>query len=123
MLIPYLGLRKTNKERLDVIQRKASRITCRAARDASAQPLMDELNLEDLKSRRKDRILAVTDKILSGLCHPALMYLISLQDDSEVRQLVERKPRTVIRNRGFSAIAPEVFNHSNPLSCHLSEVI
>ena len=102
----------TNQNKLDVIQKKAARIICGAPRDAHAQPLIEDLQLEALESKRRRRILHITTQILDGRCYPALVDLVSLVEDEspDITHLIEKQHRTVIGGRAFSVLAPRLYN-------------
>ena len=65
-------LSNTQLGKLDTIQRIAARIILGVPRDTHAAPLLDILRLPPLELRRRQHIVDLVDKSLSGRCHPAL---------------------------------------------------
>ena len=65
-------LSNTQLGKLDTIQRIAARIILGVPRDAHAAPLLDTLRLPPLELRRRQHIIDLVNKVLSGRCHPAL---------------------------------------------------
>ena len=59
-------------QKLDGIQKLASRIICGAPRDGHSEPLQQLLRLESLKDRRTEHVLQVVMLILNKRCHPGL---------------------------------------------------
>jgi hypothetical protein len=66
-------LSNTQLGKLDTIQRIAARIILGAPRDAHAAPLLETLKLPPLDLRRRQHLVDLVDKTLSGRCHPALV--------------------------------------------------
>ena len=107
----FFNMSSTNRKRLDVVQRNAARTIYSVPRDTPAQPLIEELRLTDLETRRKEHLLDIIDQLLSGRCHPALKDLLQQQDSlGELPNIKELSHRTAIGGRRFSTVAPKLYN-------------
>ena len=69
VLAPYSS---TQLAKLDTVQRKAARIIMGLPRDAHAAPLLENLRLPSLESRRRHHIVDLVERALSGHSHPTL---------------------------------------------------
>ena len=105
---------KTNRNKLDVVQKIASRIIFNEARDAHAAPLLQKLGLQSLDERRTLKILKTVDKILDNKCHPYLTNMFSLDNDGLVAN--NESFRTTFGKKRFSIYAKDLYN--NFLSNH-----
>jgi hypothetical protein len=65
-------LSKTHLEKFNVVQRNAARIILGQPSDAHAAPLLETLRLPSLEARRRQHLIDLVVKVLSGHCHPAL---------------------------------------------------
>ena len=75
--------------------------------DAHAEPLLLELGLETLETRRVNHVLDILDRIGSSHCHSSLL---SLADQSESNELFVTDSRTLIGKRRFRVFAANAFN-------------
>ena len=103
----FAGASITNQQKLEVVQKIAARIICELPRDTHAAPLLEALQLVELRDRRAELMMKMAENILQGNCHPALKNLFSL---NEQHKIVEQNNRTVIGKRRFSAIAAGLYN-------------
>src|SRR5206468_7645472 len=78
------GASKTTLNKLEVIQKIASRIICNEKRDAHAAPLLLKLGLQSLKKRRETKILKTVDNILSNNCQPYLSNMFQLDVNGQL---------------------------------------
>ena len=104
----FAGASITNQQKLEVVQKIAARIICELPRDTHATPLLEALQLVELRDRRAELMMKMAENILQGNCHvPCLKNLFSL---NEQHKIVEQNNRTVIGKRRFSAIAAGLYN-------------
>ena len=68
----FAAASNTQLRKLDVVQRIASRVICRAPRNCHSEPLLAALKLESLGVRREQHVIKLVDAILEGECHPAV---------------------------------------------------
>jgi len=99
---------KTHLHKLDIVQKKASRIICHAPRDARSDPLLEALNLRPLQERRDEHILKLVSSILSKEIHPALQTMIEVGAGGRLKEDVYR---TVAAGRSFRATATRLYNN------------
>lgn len=107
----------TNKQKLEVIQKIASRIICNCPRDAHAAPLLEELQLNSLESRRKLHINDIVSKCLNNNAHPALSRLFSTEDGV---MTATADNRTRAGGRRFSNIGRQIWGEINYPTTHLN---
>lgn len=99
---------KTHLKKLDTIQRSAARIIFGLPRDAHAQPLLDELKLDSLETRRNQHVRTLVNSILKEDCHPALSQLFALGPEGQVvNNLISR---TAFGGKRFSIMGAKIFN-------------
>jgi len=99
---------KTHLHKLDVIQKKASRIICQAPKDAHSDPLLALLQLSSLQSRRDDHILGLVDTFIAGNTHPALRDMFEVVQDGSLKVQAHR---TVAAKRSFRSVATTLYNN------------
>ena len=80
----FASASSTQLRKLDTVQKIASRIICGAARNTHSAPLLEALNLESLDKRRTDHIISLVDSIISENCHPALLNMFTVLQNSNV---------------------------------------
>lgn len=102
----FVGVAQSHAKKLETVQKIAARIIVGLPRDAHAAPLLEALHLDSLTSRRDKHADDIGSKILSGSVHPALLNLISINDNDEITQ---KTSRTKIGSRSF----PRVFERLN----------
>ena len=105
LLVP---IARTHLDKLDVIQRIAARIACHLPRRAHAAPILKQLRLESLESRREARVLKVIDSILRQDCHPAIASMF--QRDTDGRLINDATARIKVGHKRFSMFGKEVYN-------------
>ena len=105
LLVP---IARTHLDKLDVIQRMAARIACHLPRRAHAAPILKQLRLESLESRREARVLKVIDSILRQDCHPAIASIF--QRDTDGRLINDATARIKVGHKRFSMFGKEVYN-------------
>jgi hypothetical protein len=105
LLIP---LAKTHQIRLETIQKIASRIICRAPRNAHSAPLLAELNLHSLLIRRNSHACQIVRNSLEGHCHPACAEWFSVTDEGVVQTV--GAPLTAHGRKTFKYAAANLFN-------------
>ena len=103
------GASKTNLSKLDTVQKIASRLICREARDAHAEPLLKRLNLQTIKERRKAKTIKMIHNILNENCHPYLLNMFSLDDEGLLSN--KSNHRTTFGRKRFSIYAKDVYNN------------
>ena len=99
---------KTQLQRLDIIQKIASRIILRAPRNAHSAPLQKTLGLDSLESRRVDHIVNIVTRCMSETCHPAFTDMFVRQPDGSAGN--SYTARIGIGRRRFCVYAKEVYN-------------
>jgi retron-type reverse transcriptase len=106
----YLPVAETHLKKLDVIERKAARIIFGLPRDAHAAPLLKELKLDSLESRRSARVRKLVGSIIARDCHPAMVPLFNqLQDLS----IAVEATRTGLGKRRFSIYGAKLHNSTS----------
>jgi hypothetical protein len=73
---------KTQLERLDIVQKKCSRIIFQVPRDTHSAPLQKLLNLEPLEKRRNIHALKLIQKMLDKKSHPCFNDLFHKEEAS-----------------------------------------
>ena len=68
----FASASKTQLNKLNIVQKIASRVICRAPRNSHSAPLLDSLQLESLESRRIAHVAKIVRAALKGETHPAL---------------------------------------------------
>jgi Reverse transcriptase (RNA-dependent DNA polymerase) len=68
---------KTHLDKLDCVQRMASRIICRAPGDAHSEPLQERLQLQSLVARRCQHVANLVGRIIGHDSHPAFEHFFS----------------------------------------------
>ena len=71
---------KTHTRKLDIIQKAAVRIVMGAPRLAHTEPLMCQLELCSLETRRAEHMMSILNSILEGTAHPTLRTLVQPTD-------------------------------------------
>ena len=102
---------KTHLKRLEVVQRSAARIIYGMPRDAHAEPILKELRLPSLESRRGERVCSIADSIFRGSCHPAFKEFFAVGPDGMI--LIDSAPRTQFGGKRFK--------HSGALAYNLAK--
>ena len=103
----FLSAAGSHTQKLEIVQKKASRIILRQKRDAHAEPLLKELKLESLKDRRTAHALKFIRSFIEGQCHPMLKDLFKTQSDG---MLMIPTTRTGVGRRRFSVAGAKLFN-------------
>ena len=98
---------KSNLNKLEVVQKIASRIILDQSRDTHAAPLLLSLGLQPLEKRRQTKILKSVDKILTKNCHPHLYNLFQVDNDG---LLSNKSTRTTFGKKRFGVYARESYN-------------
>ena len=98
-------------KKLDVIQKMASRIICRAPRNSHSEPLLERLQLDSLSKRRITHIVSIVDQILKGESHPGVSNMFHLTDEGRADN--DSICRLQVGNRRFSVFAKMLYNSSN----------
>ena len=106
----FFSASKTQLAKLDVVQRKAARVICRAPRDSHAEPLLALLQLEPLEVRRKAHVVKIIDAILDKNSHPTLESFFPLNPDGSVTN--DSSTRTSTGKKRFSIAERDVFNNN-----------
>ena len=99
---------KTQLQRLDIIQKIASRIILRAPRNAHSAPLQKTLGLDSLESRRVEHIVNIITRCMSETCHPAFTDMFVRQPDGSAGN--SYTARIGIGRRRFCLYGKEVYN-------------
>lgn len=99
---------KTQLQRLDTIQKIASRIILRAPRNAHSAPLQKTLGLDSLEIRRTNHIVKLVETCMSDTCHPAFHGMFDRQPDGTAAN--KFTARTGIGRRRFSIFAKGIYN-------------
>ena len=102
------GASKTTLNKLEVIQKIASRIICNEKRDAHAAPLLLKLGLQSIQERRERKILKTVDKILTNDCHPYLANMFYLNNSAELMN--NETARITFGKKRFSIYAKTYYN-------------
>lgn len=93
-------------KRLDIVQKVAARVVCRAPRIAHSAPLLESLRLESLGSRRRAHVTSVVERIVSGDSHPALLNMFWKTPQGTITN--NEEGRTIIGKRRFSVFAKDM---------------
>ena len=96
----FAGVAKTHQAKLEVVQKISARVITGAPHDAHAAPLLEDLELESLETRRNRHICAIVDRCLNGRCHPAVCPLFIADEAGHVSCL--REPKTAMGKKTFS---------------------
>ncbi len=99
---------ETQLQRLDIIQKIASRIMLRAPRNAHSAPLQKTLGLNSLESRRIEHIVQLVDTCMTDACHPAFRGMFERQQDGSATNA--ETARIGIGRRRFSCYGKQVYN-------------
>ena len=101
---------KTQLQKLDRVQRIAARVICGVSADAHSAPLLTELHLDPLETRRKNHAIRIIRNILEEGCHPALrgMFL----SDEFGNAYNTQSARTALGRSRFSIWGKDLFNTS-----------
>ena len=105
---------KTQLKKIDTVQKIASRIICRVPRYTHSEPLLKDLGLESLESRRNTHAVQLINAILAGNSHPSLARLFTRGDDGGV--VNSHTARTGMGRKRFSIHAKNIYNQSRMLS-------
>jgi len=69
---------KSHLNKLDIIQRKATRIKYKLRRNVHAVSLLIFLSLDDLTGRREARLLKLIKYLVKAKCHPTMTALVQV---------------------------------------------
>src|SRR5437867_3485885 len=108
LLIPVA---KSHLDKLDIVQRKAARIICQVPSDSHAAPLLEELNLQSLESRRNQHLVKIVTSCIEKKCHPDFINKFS-KSLSSVNELSMPPSRTLLGRKRFSFIGAAEYNKS-----------
>ena len=97
----------THLDKLDRVQKKASRIILHAPRDAHSEPLQKALKLESLETRRQKHITNIVSRCISNDCNPALNDMFELSDDGTL--LYDTTSRIKVGKRRFENFAGDIY--------------
>lgn len=103
----FLSVAQCHLNKLDIIQKKASRIILRQPKDAHAEPLLESLKIDSLTNRRTKHVVNLLSKVLSGRCHPAAKTL--MQPDQDGFMIIPPS-RTANGRRRFAVTGANLFN-------------
>ena len=104
----YASASNTQLNKLEIIQKIASRIICGVSRNAHSAPLLEALDLEALSTRRSKHIAELVKSIVAGDCHPAMEDMFTELEDGSI--LCPQTSRIDMGTRRFSVFAAEQFN-------------
>ena len=90
-----LPVAKVHLDKLDVIQRKAARIICQVPADCHADPLLEELGLQSLQSRRIQHLLSTVSSCLENKCHLDLVHKF-IKESTDHNELTVPTTRTMM---------------------------
>jgi hypothetical protein len=105
----YASAANSHLNKLDIIQKIASRIISHAPRRAHSAPLIESLGLQSLLSRRNKHITQIVNKCLEDNCHPALKGMFSY-DNTSHEFLTTKACRIQMGKKKFSYFAAEIHN-------------
>ena len=86
----------------------AARLIFGLPQDAHSDPLLQELNLEDLDVRRRRRIVDIVTKSLSDDCHPAFRNMFQPMTDGTL--VLGAKSKKSVGDRRFSVMGAKLYN-------------
>jgi hypothetical protein len=98
----------TQLKKLDTIQKIASRVICGVRRDTHSAPLLEELHLDSLESRRIEHINNLVNSMVDGDCHPSFKNLFTEDADGSIVNSIES--RIGIGKRRFGVYGKELYN-------------
>ena len=101
---------KTQLNKLETIQKIASRVITGTSSMAHSAPILKQLGLENLEKRRDDHIRKMVKNILDKNCQPTFFYYFNTDDDGTIS--TNFKPRTYTGNKSFLVRATLL--HSQP---------
>jgi Reverse transcriptase (RNA-dependent DNA polymerase) len=104
----FASASSTQLKKLDIVQKKASRVVCRTPRNAHSAPLLEALHLGTLGERRTAHVIKLVESILSGVTHPALHGMFHRTIEGRVEN--SERARIGIGRRRFSIYAKELAN-------------
>ena len=107
----FASASKTQLQKLETMQKMASRVICKAPRNTHSAPLLETLKLDSLQDRRQDHIVRLVDSILAGDTHPALLDMFQQATDGSA--VNDQTARIGIGRRRFSIFAKETYNQRN----------
>jgi len=102
----FFNAAPTHLNKLDVVQKIASRIITGSSPQAHSAPLQLQLGLDLLQSRRKIHVVSLVIDILRGQSHP---YLIELFQSSAMSNCTTI-PNNKLANKRFSRFGTEIYN-------------
>ena len=104
----FVSASATQLNKLEVVQKMASRIICQVPRLTHSAPLLDSLHLESLGKRREDHVIKLVDDILNGRTHPALLRMFWKDNTGVI--INDNQARIGIGRRRFSIFAKNIVN-------------
>jgi len=107
----FASASKTQLLKLETVQKVASRVVCRAPRNSHSAPLLADLKINSLASRRTAHVRHIVETILSGNTHPALRDMFKLADDGTIAN--DQYGRTGLGRRRFSVYAKDIVNRQS----------
>ena len=93
-------------QKLDIIQKIASRIITDAAPQSHSVPLQLQLGLESLSSRRNERLTSLINDIVLGKVHPFFRDFFTTSDSCQSGNIQGKK----LESRRLSVYGRTVFN-------------
>ena len=99
----------TQLKKLDTVQKVASRLICRAPRQAHSAPLLESLKLQPLSVRRAEHVIDLVESIVSNNIHPALLNMFQRDIDDNIAN--NQTARIGIGRRRFSIYAKNLANN------------
>ncbi len=106
LLVPVA---KVHLDKLEVVQRKAARIICQVPSDSHADPLLEELELQTLHSRRLNQLEKMVKSCLESKCHPDLVMKFCKSSHS-TDTLTLPAARTFLGKKRFSYYGAKHYN-------------
>ena len=88
----------THLDKLDIVQKIASRIITHSPSRAHSAPLLKQLNIDTLGCRREKRIVKVINNMIQGVCHPTFKDMFQLVGEGVVEVDAEEGRISVGKN-------------------------
>ena len=101
---------RTHLQKLQTIQKIASRIICRQPRNSHSEPLLQSLCLDPLDERRSAHTIALVKQMIANDCHPAVCDMFRQGEDGKIYN--DNTSRLQLGKRRFSIFAKQLYNSS-----------
>ena len=107
----FVSAARTHLTKLEIVQKIASRIICDVPRNTHSAPLLEELRLESLDSRRVAHVCQIVTKCLRGHIYPAFLSWFSAAEDGQI--YITTQPTSTSGRKRFKYAAAVLYNEQH----------